>query len=63
MLALPGDEPDGDLLDKEGFGTGENIPVPAKAPPPPMVRARPPVGLISAIILFAAVLLYYLITR
>jgi len=63
VLALPGDEPDGDLLDREGFGTGENIPVPAKADPPPIVRPRPPVGLISAIILFGAVLLYYLITR
>ncbi len=63
VLALPGDEPEPDLLDREGFGTGENIPVPAKAPEPPIVRARPPVGLISAIILFAAVLLYYLITR
>ena len=62
VYALPGDEPPEDDI-RVGFGTGETISVARIPPPPPPVRARPPVGLISAGVILLAALVYYLIIR
>jgi serine/threonine protein phosphatase PrpC len=69
VLQLPGDEPVEDDI-RVGYRTGgirvEPLPVklpPAEPAPAPLVRPRPPVGLIGAAILAAIALIYYLVTR
>ncbi len=68
VFALPGDEPIEDDI-RVGFKTGGirierplALPAREETPPPPL-RPRPPVGLISAALLVGAALLYWLITR
>ena len=60
VYALPGDTPMEENM-SAGFPTGEMLPVP-RIPPLPQ-RPRPPVGKITVVILFAAVILYLLLRR
>ena len=63
VFALPGDTPPEEDI-RVGFPTGESLPaVRTVAATPPVVRARPPVGIISAVLLLLAALLYFLIIR
>ncbi len=67
VFALPGDEPLEDDI-RVGYRTGGiriERPLATIQPvaPPPALRPRPPVGLIGAVLLIAAALLYLLITR
>lgn len=72
VFLLPGDEPEEEeTVQPSGYATGDRMqaykpPVAAPAAAeaaPPMVRPRPPVGLIGTALLVAAALLYYFITR
>lgn len=71
VFPLPDDEPV-ELDARAGFPTGEirpadrpavTLPAAAEGAPSPTIRPRLPVGRISAAIIAAAVLLYYLLTR
>ncbi|HEX5004976.1 MAG TPA: protein phosphatase 2C domain-containing protein [Gemmatimonadales bacterium] len=65
VVLLPGDEPEEDTPG-QGYTTSDRLAAyvpPAAEAPAPMVRPRPPVGLIGTGVLLLAALLYYLITR
>jgi PPM family protein phosphatase len=64
VFALPGDTPMEEIT-STGFRTGEirSVRRGAPDPVPDPVRPRPPVGKITVIIIFAAVLLYFLLRR
>ena len=62
VYALPGDTPMEENT-SAGYPTGEMLPVQRIPPVPVPVRPRPPVGKITVVIIFVAVLLYFLLRR
>lgn len=66
VILLPGDEPEPSETGNAGYTTSDRLAAyvpPASDEPPPIVRPRPPVGLIGTGLLLLAALIYYLVIR